>query len=111
MITTQKLRSNLERQLELVDELQRSLSILKCKYHLVIMPDSRINYALIDLKDNKIVADGSAKRIMSWLKIRNIHTSHVFEYDQLEKRLKVDRNSHQRKRASQVDQKNFFKNN
>lgn len=104
-----RIKELLKKQGELVTEIQRAHQIKLCDYHAVKMPDTRHNFILVRLSDHKVVADGFPTRIRSYLNVRNIDTSKVFEYDQVEKILDIKRASSQSRRDYDKLFKDFIK--
>ena len=63
-----------EKKVKLLKELKESLKYEKCKYHLV--EDKKVfptRYSLIDISSEETLAYGSAARINSYIKLKNIN--------------------------------------
>ena len=73
------IKEKLEKQLELLAELEQAYSSELCKYVVKYeynMGDRKV-YSLYDREEDKLIKMDKHERIMSWLKIRNIDHSQV----------------------------------
>lgn len=80
-MSIQKLKEKFQQGANLVEEFERSKEAESCDYQLVKQPDSNYRYFLVRFSDQKVVADGTAKRICSYMNLRNIQSEAVLDFD------------------------------
>lgn len=70
-----------EKRTDLLIELKNSLQFEKCSYQIDKQPGTQGRYFLILISEKKIVADGTPEKIKSYLRIRNINSEVIYNFN------------------------------
>ena len=81
MKAVNKLKKITAKMHQLSVELESSMKYEKCQDHLVKSKDSSMGYYLVRIKDKTIACAGREGRITSYMNLRNINASDVFEFE------------------------------
>jgi dTDP-4-amino-4,6-dideoxygalactose transaminase len=69
-----------ERKTELLKEYRESLKYEQCLYHIIEQTDRKNYFFLIEISTEKIVREGTPERLRSYLQLRKINESKVYNY-------------------------------